>query len=108
MGIRELTTRERNECIGLAIDADLDVYHKHIDNMNLDGDSGDRNIAAAILTMAEWGYVDDYKEEYEGDNVAPHMDYRWGRSVLAYDGKKNQYKLNIYHNKDRAKKEMTK
>jgi len=106
--IKELTVRERNECIGCAIDANLDMYHSFLNGNGFvfNGSDPDKNIGAAILAMSKWGFVDGYHEEYEGDNVAPHMKFRWGRSVLSFDGFKGTYTLETYHNNDRAKKEV--
>lgn len=109
MAVKELTARERNECIGCAIDANLEMYHSFLngDGFKFNGDCSERNIGAAILTMAKWGYVDDYFDVYEGDNVAPHMKFRWGRSVLRFDGFTNEYTLDLFDNNGNAAKEFS-
>jgi hypothetical protein len=117
---KPLTTRERNEVIGCAIDDDdngnskVELYNSFLkgngfkleEDKNAERFGDDLRVGAAILTMAHFGYVDDFEEVFVENQLAPNQKYRWGRAVLYYNGFKSTYKLKTFYNVERAKKEF--
>jgi len=103
-----LRITERSEIIGLAIDANLDLYRSFLNGngFNFEGSEDDKRVGAAILAMAHWGYVDDFFEKfYDGGNEVKKM-FRWGRSILFLNGAEDNfaYTLRTYQNVKTAKK----
>jgi hypothetical protein len=98
---KELTTRERNEIIGLAIDYDSESYNnilnfitgQNLYNNNLcNGNKADCRILAALICVANIDNInvlDQYDDFHLDEDNEDYIWYRWdriiGSQVTKYD-----------------------
>lgn len=119
---KELTTKERNELIGLAVDVMPDKYNEALNFMydNIDtmcnGNKSDCRILAAIVcvsTIDGINHLDKY-DCFDGGSPSSRFGvYRWGRIVGEEswentDGEKVEASLHLYKDEDKAKEEFAK
>lgn len=109
---KDLTTRERNEIIGLAIDLNADVYNKYlndfVDTRICEKGKSDAAIAAAVICLSTWGDSEEpygYADDFVQNGDTEH--YRWNRSVVKYEPEK-LVKLDIFVSEEKAKKAINK
>jgi hypothetical protein len=110
---KDLTTKERNEIIGLAIDLAPEVYNNYLNNFVDNSICGrgklDAPIAAAIICVATWGDSDEpygYADDFKSDGKIEH--YRWHRIIMeAHREDSNELckiDINVFNSEEKAKK----
>lgn len=119
---KELTTRERNEIIGLALSYDADKYNEALNFMyeNIDtmcnGNKADCRVLAAIICISTIEGINNLdRYDYFGDGGPSERVgvYRW-RRILAreswqnVDGEKVEASLDLYNDEESAKEEFDK
>jgi hypothetical protein len=85
---KELTTRERNEIIGLAVDYDSEYYNDILNGMfenNVcNGNKPDCRILAALVCVSSIDSInllDQYDNFHLNEDNENYIWYRWGRII---------------------------
>jgi hypothetical protein len=109
---KDLTTRERNEIIGLAIDYDSDSYNHILDFMYdrnfCNGNKSDCRILAAIVAVSKIDKIETVEKydiaESDLGNAEYQTWYRWGRIVAEYSSNPDETwgEINLWENDTKA------
>lgn len=98
---KELTTKERNEIIGLAVDYDADKYNDTLEyfyaNKMCEGNKADARIAAAVICVSHIeniSLLDKFDTKVSDEDVV----HRWGRiiTLAKYNGTAEPETIGIY------------
>lgn len=109
---KQLTTRERNEIIGLAVDYDSDSYNHILDFLYdrnfCNGNKSDCRILAAIIAVSKIDDIETVEKynivEADFENAEYHIWYRWGRIIGQYASNPEESwgEINLYDNDSQA------